>query len=141
MKRRNAILGALVPIAIGGPLASANAQEKENEEQDSRKQLLLQRSAVLQERVELIQFQYDAGGVSLEKLIKAQNEYLLSQLDLRDTRAAKMELLLKRFRGLQQLEEIASKKHEAGVTSLDEVLYAKACRLEAQIALLDARNE
>lgn len=98
--------------------------------------------ALVQERLEtlrqLVSFAEEAfrsGNAGYNSLIEAQNALIAAELESATRKTERIALLQKHVENLKRLEEIASSQQQAGQNTLADLLWAKAARLEAEIAL------
>ena len=86
----------------------------------------------LDQRVKALEEAYRAGEVSWKRVMGARLDLLKAQLELANSAEERIGTLAKQVAILSELEKAISALHKDGVCSLDEVLAARADRIDAE---------
>lgn len=115
------------------------AKQRATARRDPIKTLLQERLVVYTEIYEVAKKLFNAGEIDALKLFEAHASQLRADLDLRETKAERIEVLKQLVEVAKQSLEITEKLAQAGFVSRTEVLKAKARLLEAKIELERAK--
>lgn len=97
--------------------------------------LVQERLATLRQLVGFAEEAFRSGSAGCPSVIEAQNALIAAELESATRRADRIPLLGKHVENLKRLEETAAAQQQAGSCTLADLLWAKAARLEAEIAL------
>ena len=143
--RQQTVLFALVALAL---LAFLMQTPRAAEEKDKPaagaterpaakiKELLKERSKVLNKVVDLLEKQYQAGTVSINEVLQAKRAALEAKLDLSGTAAERIAVLKDAVKIAQQMVELTEARVKAGQGSEVDLLRAHALLLQCQVRLL-----
>jgi outer membrane protein TolC len=101
--------------------------------------LLVERRDTLRKLLGAVTVQHRAGQTTINKVIQAQNGLLDAELQLADTKEERIRIHEKRLENSRNLENLVEHQHAAAAVAIDQVLVAKAARLQAEIDLLRAQ--
>jgi len=99
------------------------------------KQLLLQRRNTLRSVEEMLRERHRHGTVALEDVVRATIARVESELELADSKQARIALLQKQVEEAKKLEDMENRRLKVNTVSKLEVLRARALRLKFEIAL------
>ena len=115
----------------------AESQDQQQAAPDNRiNSLLAERRETLRQLVDAITARYTAGHRTLDNVIHARNGLLDAELEMAKTSAERIQIHEDRVQNFRALENAVKQRHKAGQATIDEMLVAKAARLEAEIELL-----
>ncbi len=120
-------------------LALAQAQlaleEKTSRDDEKLQPLLKQRRDVLREQVKASTHRYRSGEAAIGPILEAMSKLVEAELDLAAGAQERIALRQKQVQIAQDVEELAQARHRVAESAIDEVLGARAARLQAEIDL------
>jgi outer membrane protein TolC len=135
---RFSILGGLVCLSwLVFVLGDARAADVSAEVEA----LMKERVAVLEVLVKVAKAHYDDGTATYGEVLAASNELLSARLALASDVKTRVALREEMVVNLKELEKILQVQAEGGLVGAEEVLRAKAARLEAEALLLREAEE
>ena len=97
---------------------------------------MIQRRDVLLQLVKQLEKKFSQGHCKVDSVVAARGQLLDAELELATTKDKRLEILQKRIKNLRELEDSLNILHQAGKTTLDTLLSARAARLKAEIELV-----
>ncbi|MFO1096172.1 MAG: hypothetical protein U0992_23130 [Planctomycetaceae bacterium] len=131
------LVGAGICLSPTHPLTAAPQVAKDSPLKELRKAKL----AIAQEFATSIRAAYDAGERNFERLWKANRTLHDAELDLCETNAERMAVLEKMLSAAREQEQSTVKLVEQGLRVGTDVMQAKLNRLDAEIALEQAKEQ
>jgi len=133
------ILAIVIALFVSQPAATPPAKTRAprlDEASQKINALQKERRDTLQQLVKLVQQRHRAGAVSSEAVLRASLKLNQAELDLAENRQRRIAVRKETVELLRRLEKTAKQRFEIGAGSQDEVLEARAARLQAEIELL-----
>ena len=139
----NVLAPALLLVAVGAwhPISTDSRATAQEPKQSKIKELLRERLALLREIASPATKAYQSGEIPIENLLQASHAVLMAELDLCESRAAKIAVLEKIVGLAREVEKTAETLAKAQEAPASAPLKAKVARLEAEIALERAQEE
>ena len=138
MKRTHFVLLAVLTLATAVIAGTQTAKSEPGADGASARldTLLKQRREILEQLVKVTTEHYGAGQTTIESVIRAWDQLLNAKLELAEDRSARVAIHEQRTKVLKDFEKIAQAQFRAGAATQEDVLTARAARLEAEIQLL-----
>lgn len=137
---RNGLLLCLAVVALSipsiGRLQSDEAATGNPDGSETLDRLLNQRRETLRQLVTLTTDQYRAGRGSIDAVVRTSDQLMMAELDVTDDRSERLDIYTQRGQLLKDAEEMTQARFQTGNATQQEVLLARAARLEAEIELL-----
>lgn len=140
MLRRNPLVFALVAAVSVATALSTLAGNEANPAEARIRELMMQKRDVLQQRIAALEQFYKNGQVTHADVLNAKIELLTAELDLAANKNERLGVLESQLQLFRRLEKVAQAQFLTGEALHTEVLQAKAARIDAEIALLLAKE-
>jgi outer membrane protein TolC len=127
-------------LTIAGSSCWCGAAEK-NEAKDRMKALLKERVDTAKAIYEVLLAKYEHGGGNIGSVHRAKNAWLNARISLAESKAERIKLYEEIVKDSKEWEQTALRNVENGAGEQIEALAARAERIEAEIALEQARAE
>ena len=112
------------------------AQNDANDSDKAILDLMMQKRDTLQARADVLKRKYEDGTITLFSALGAQGDLLEAELSLARSPADRIALRETQVANMKEIEDYFRQCFETGTSTTEEVLNAKAERLEAEIVLL-----
>ena len=136
-----------LPFAVIALVASVfvigsytNAHQSQEETSTELKDLLTKRRDVLQHLVDTYEKKLSQGRTQVDPVVAAREQLLDAKLQLATSKKQRLEICQKRIDNMWRLETAMKLRSEAGQTTLESLLLARAGRLQAEIDLAREKN-
>lgn len=106
-----------------------------SEQTEDDNELLTKRRDALNSQCEMVLRRHQSGIATQTSVIAVSNQLLDAELQLAKTKKQRLSLYKTHLDRLRELEKLAKERYEAGVGPENDVLEAKAARLQAEIDL------
>ena len=136
MVSRKLLSGLMVVMMCIGTAAWSVAQNDSSNRDHDIETLLVQRRDVLRERVAAAEAAYNVGNGDIKSLSAAQHDLLHAELELCTEPTERVELRSSLVVNRKRTEEIISQQFATGSSTREDLLWATAERLQAEIDLL-----
>ncbi len=138
MKRAHFFLLAVLTLATALIATAQTAKSEPGIDEASAKldTLLRQRRETLGQLVKVTTEHYRTGRTTIDSVIRASRQLLNAELELAEDRNARLAIHAKRIALLKDFERIVQTQFKAGDATQEDILAARAARLEAEIQLL-----
>lgn len=128
------------PFAAGDPFAGDRKKVAADPNSAPRSTLaarrdveaLKKRLSVLEEIVDLQQASYKTGDASLDSVLKARQELLAAKLELAESASERSKIRKELIDSVSEMEDIATRRYQAGQATRAELLKLKAMRLKLE---------
>jgi len=139
MKSVTASLLFVIVASLGVVLCSqqAESQDKQQTTPDNKiNSLLAERRDTFRLLVEEVNASFKVGQTSLKNVLHMRNELLGAELEMTKTNAERIRIRKEQVKNFREIENEVKRLFNVGRATNDEMLIAKAARLEAEINLL-----
>lgn len=130
----------IVALAIGAiyftPERPANSEPRAATSSAKLTALLKERRDTLKQLVKIVEARYRNGAATEESVIQASLQLQQAELDLAKTRRERIAICKRTVELLRKQEKIAQARFEAARGTREDVLSARAARLQAEIQML-----
>ena len=120
--------------------AFTNAENNEAAPDGKVRQLLTERRDTLRERLDAVEASYKSGLADTTVVIAAKTELLDAELEMANQPADRIALREGLVANMKQIEDWTRQQFDSGTALQQDVLLAKAKRLQAEIELLHERG-
>lgn len=131
------LVGAAICLSLTHSLTAAQHAAKGSRVKELRKEKL----AILQEFAASLRRSYNAGDRPLTDLLEGDRALHNAELDLCETNAERIAVLEKMLANAKELEQNIAVLVKQALRADVELMKAKVCRLDAEIALEQAQQQ
>jgi biotin carboxyl carrier protein len=130
----------MIRSGLPSPNVPARRADQHDPDTDRQRQTAQARVAILKQQREVLEREYRAGKVTIDRVLRASNDLLEAELELADSAGGRIKILEQQLANLEMLEAVAMQAYKADQRGQEYVLAAKADRIAAQTRLDRERN-